>query len=294
LRDYFEVEENEYTTAASNYVWSALAGRVLEPGVKADMVLILVGLQGAGKSTAVSSMVPDLQFFTEISFSEKDDNLARMMRGRLIAELGELRGLNTKDLEGIKAFITRQQESWIPKWREFATSYMRRTVFIGTTNADEFLADETGNRRFLPVRTGNVDVAAIARDCLQLWAEARDMYQLLGIQWRGVEELAKPSHAEHAISDLWEQPVRTWLETQNDLTGIAPIEQPYLRGIDILQNALSIDPKNATRREQMRIGKVLSTLGYKSKKIWLSGKVANVFLPTSSNLWIEDGMSEGA
>ena len=294
LRDYFEVEENEYTTAASNYVWSALAGRVLEPGVKADMVLILVGLQGAGKSTAVSSMVPDLQFFTEISFSEKDDNLARMMRGRLIAELGELRGLNTKDLEGIKAFITRQQESWIPKWREFATSYMRRTVFIGTTNADEFLADETGNRRFLPVKTGNVDVAAIARDCLQLWAEARDMYKLLGIQWRGVEELAKPSHAEHAISDLWEEPIRTWLETQHELTGIAPIEQPYLRGIDILQNALGIDPKNATRREQMRIGKVLRTLGYKPKKVWDQNKMINVYLPTSSNLWMEVGGPEGA
>ena len=284
LRDYFEVEENDYTTAVSNYVWSALAGRVLEPGVKADMVLILVGLQGAGKSTAVSSMVPDLQFFTEISFSEKDDNLARMMRGRLIAELGELRGLNTKDLEGIKAFITRQQESWIPKWKEFATSYLRRTVFIGTTNADEFLADETGNRRFLPVKTGNVDVAAIARDCFQLWAEARDIYKLLGIQWRGVEELAKPAHAEHAISDLWEEPVRGWLDAANDLTGIAPADMPYLRSVDVLQSALNMDAKNISRREQMRIGKVLRSVGYKPKKIWMDGKMVNVFMPTSSNV----------
>ena len=289
LRDYFEVEENDYTTAVSNYVWSALAGRVLEPGVKADMVLILVGLQGAGKSTAVSSMVPDLQFFTEISFSEKDDNLARMMRGRLIAELGELRGLNTKDLEGIKAFITRQQESWIPKWKEFATSYLRRTVFIGTTNADEFLADETGNRRFLPVKTGNVDVAAIARDCFQLWAEARDIYKLLGIQWRGVEELAKPAHAEHAISDLWEEPVRGWLDAPNELTGIAPVEMPYLRGIDVLQSAINIDAKNISRREQMRIGKVLRSFGYKPKKIWLEGKMVNVYMPISSNFGHEVG-----
>jgi predicted P-loop ATPase len=134
---------------------------------------------------------------------------------------------------------------------------LRRTVFIGTTNADEFLADETGNRRFLPVKTGNVDVAAIARDCFQLWAEARDIYKLLGIQWRGVEELAKPAHAEHAISDLWEEPVRGWLDAANDLTGIAPADMPYLRSVDVLQSALNMDAKNISRREQMRIGKVL-------------------------------------
>ncbi|MCV5824559.1 virulence-associated E family protein, partial [Escherichia coli] len=85
------------------------------------------------------------------SFAEKDDDLARKMRGRLVAEIGELRGLNTKELESIKAFVTRTHENWIPKYREFATQFPRRLVFVGTTNEDEFLADKTGNRRWLPV-----------------------------------------------------------------------------------------------------------------------------------------------
>ncbi len=83
------------------------------------------------------------------------------MRGRLVAEIGELRGLNTKELESIKAFVTRTHENWIPKYREFATQFPRRLVFVGTTNEDEFLADKTGNRRWLPVEVSKVDVKAI-------------------------------------------------------------------------------------------------------------------------------------
>src|SRR5690606_14634369 len=114
---------------------------------KADMAPILVGQQGAGKSTAVAAMAPAPEFFAEISFSEKDEDLARKMRGRLVAEIGELRGLHTREQEAIKAFVSRTHENWIPKYREFAVQFPRRLVFIGTTNKDEFLADETGNRR---------------------------------------------------------------------------------------------------------------------------------------------------
>ncbi|MGS6322220.1 VapE domain-containing protein, partial [Enterobacter hormaechei] len=93
---HFGTADTPYTRAVSMYMWTALAGRVLEPGVKADMVPILVGPQGCGKSSGVEALSPDPAFFTEISFAEKDDDLARKMRGRLVAEIGELRGLNTK------------------------------------------------------------------------------------------------------------------------------------------------------------------------------------------------------
>lgn len=95
---HFGTEDNPYTRAVSLYMWTALAGRVLSPGCKADMVQILVGAQGVKKSSGVAALSPDPAFFTEISFAEKDDDLARKMRGRLAAEIGELRGLNTREL----------------------------------------------------------------------------------------------------------------------------------------------------------------------------------------------------
>ncbi len=284
LRDYMGAEDTDYVRGVSNYLWSALAGRVLNPGIKSDMVPILVGSQGAGKSSGVSAMVPDMQFFTEISFSEKDDNLARMMRGRLLAEIGELRGLNTKDLESIKAFVTRQQENWVPKYREFAISYPRRTVFIGTTNNNEFLSDETGNRRFLPVKTPFVDVYEIRSDCLQLWAEAASMFSMLGIQWRGMEQLALETHREHMVVDPWLDQVRRWLHEPSYLTGIKPVEQDYVTADEVLRGAIGFETKHITKREEMRVSRTLGALRFTKERRTVNNHRIYVYFPEITQL----------
>ena len=103
---YFNAEASDYTRAVSLYTWTALAGRVIQPGIKVDMVPILVGEQGLRKSSGVAAMVPSHEFHCEISLSEKDDNLSRKMRGVLVAELPELSGLGKREIESTKAFIT--------------------------------------------------------------------------------------------------------------------------------------------------------------------------------------------
>lgn len=121
--DYLGVADSAYARAVSRYLWTALAGRVIEPGVKADGVPILEGEQGLGKSSAVAALVPAPEFYAEVSFTEKPDDLARKMRGTLVAEIGELSGLHTKELEAIKAFVSRTHETWTPKFREFKTTF---------------------------------------------------------------------------------------------------------------------------------------------------------------------------
>ncbi|MBW6494569.1 MAG: hypothetical protein K0B16_08450, partial [Burkholderiaceae bacterium] len=146
----FGAEDTPYTRAVGLYLWTAMAGRVMKPGIKADMVPVAVGPQGAKKSSAVAAIVPSPDFFLELDLGSKDDDLARLMRGKLVIELGELKGLRAREVEHVKAFITRQHEEWTPKYREMQVRYARRCVFFGTTNKDEFLADDTGNRRWLP------------------------------------------------------------------------------------------------------------------------------------------------
>ncbi|MDF3613626.1 VapE family protein, partial [Enterobacter hormaechei] len=206
--------------------------------------------QGCGKSSGVEALSPDPAFFTEISFAEKDDDLARKMRGRLVAEIGELRGLNTKELESIKAFVTRTHENWIPKYREFATQFPRRLVFVGTTNEDEFLADKTGNRRWLPVEVSKVDVKAIKTDLLLLWAEARETFKRLGgIQFRDAERLGASVHEQYTIKDAWLETVEKWLDTPDLMTNDIPRNCEFLRASDVLRDAIGLNPSHIGKRE---------------------------------------------
>ena len=272
LVDYFGAEASPYTTAVSRYMWTAMAGRVLAPGCKADMVPILVGRQGAGKSSGVAAMAPAPDFFAEISFHEREEDLARKMRGRLVGEIGELRGLHTRELEHIKAFITRTHENWIPKYREFAVSFPRRLLFVGTTNQQEFLADETGNRRWLPVQVDGGDVAAIERDRLQLWAEARESFKAKGIAFREAEELGKAVHEKHMMRDVWTDIVRNWLDEQDIYTGEINRNKRAITGTEVLIDALNFDKKHIGQREKTRIGRVMRELGWERKKERIDGK----------------------
>jgi len=282
LTTHFGVTDNPYTRAVSRYLWSALAGRVLKPAIKADMVPILIGSQGAGKSTGVAAICPHPDFFTEISLNEKEDDLARKMRGRLLGEISELRGLNTRDVETIKAFVTRTHEIWTPKFKEFSTTFARRIVFIGTTNQEQFLADQTGNRRWLPVTVGKVDVQRIKEDCLQLWAEARDTFA--GVLWKDAEELAKINQVKHMIVDPWYEVVQDWLISKNLIPqyGSDIDFDSYVTTNQVLVEAIKLEPRQIDRRSEMRAADVLNSLEFiKKGSRRINGKSKNVFVHRS-------------
>lgn len=289
LRDYMAVEDTPYTRAVSRYLWTALAGRVLSPGCEAPMVPVLIGEQGAGKTRAVKALVPAQEFYCELKLDERDDNASRMMRGRLVVELGELRGLHTRDAESIKAFISRTHENFVPKYKEFSVTFARRFLFIGTTNQDEFLADETGERRWLPVRVGRCDVDRIAADCLQLWAEARAAYERAGnVDWREAETLAREVHAQHKLSDPWSPIIHDWLMGRGDYAcdlGEPPCTRDFLQIHDIADGALGIAKSRLGRNDMMRISKILQGMGYSKRlkrveghptKVWMRSDVTTV------------------
>lgn len=258
---YFGAKDDKYAESVSQYVWSAMAGRVLQPGVKADMVPILVGGQGVGKTTGVKRMAPSEDHFAEISLDIHDDNLARKMRGKLVGELGELRGLNSKDGDAIKQWISRTHEEWVPKFMEFSTKFPRRLVFIGTTNQTEFLVDETGERRWLPLRVGKVDTAAIEADRDQLWAEGAALFVEDGVQWSGAQDLAVNEHGKFKVVDPWEEPVQNWLGTSVFDDGQKRGDVPFTSH-EVLVGALSMGVAHIKKGDEMRVGRVLRALGF--------------------------------
>lgn len=278
LTRYFSCPDTPYTRAVSLYLWTALAGRVMVPGIKADMAVILVGEQGLRKSTAVSAMVPDKDFFVEVSFGEKEEDLARKMRGKLIAEIAELSGLHTRELESIKAFMTRTHEEWVPKFKEFSTKFPRRLIFLGTTNKDEIFADETGERRWLPTRiTGQIDVQGIADSCEQLWAEARELFADRGVMWSDAQTLAVKEHSAYKITDPWSEVVSRWLEA-TDFDDVKHGEKEAITTHEVLVSALGLQPLSITRSHEMRVSNVLKGLGRIRKNCRVGDSVRKVWV----------------
>ncbi|MBG0871860.1 bifunctional DNA primase/polymerase [Burkholderia sp. 9777_1386] len=279
LRDYLGAADTPYTRAVSRYLWTALAGRVMEPGCEAPMVPVLIGGQGVGKTRSVKAISPAREFFSEMNLADRDADTSRQMRGKLVIELGELRGLHSRDAEAIKAFISRTDESWIPKYEEFGTTFPRRSVFIGTSNQLQFLDDDTGERRWLPAEVGQCDADAIARDRLHLWAEARDAFIVEGIAWQDAERLAREVHGRHKIQDEWTQLISDWLDAPQDFaeSGETNATCDFLRVCDVARGALKIEARSLGRREEMRIGKCLRALGYERVSKWVEKRSAWVW-----------------
>lgn len=126
------------------------------------------------------------------------------MRGKLVGEIAELRGLRGlrgRSAEANKAWVSSAFEEWTPKYKEYAIKLYRRLLFVGTTNDDEILDDPTGERRWLPFRSGQPALAEIRRDHAQLWAEARERFRRDGLLWRDACHLAKGEHAKFKVSD---------------------------------------------------------------------------------------------
>lgn len=276
MADYYGAADTPYADAVSRYLWTALAGRALVPGIKADMAVILQGDQGLIKSTAIMALVPSEDLFTELNLSDDDEKLARLMRGKLIAELGELRGFYSREFEAIKAWIVRRFDSWVPKYKEMAISALRRCVLVGTTNHAEFLIDETGHRRFLPITVGRADINRLVKDNTQLWAEAVALFKKDGIHWQDAERLAKAEHAKFTVHDSWEEIVSTWLQTP-DIDDTKPIDREWIKTSDVLSGALNIDARGSNTGNEKRVAKVLKALGYERTVKRVDGRPMKVF-----------------
>jgi len=260
---YLKADDTPYTRACGLYTWTAMAGRVLNPGCKADMVPILVGLQGLRKSSAVEAMALSPEWHGALSLSGKDADLSRQMRGKTVIELPELRGLRTRELESIKAFITEGSNAWVAKYQEFETKYPRRCLFVGTTNEEEFLDDDTGNRRWLPLTVGLADTDAIRADCAQLWAEGAVLFKSGGVQYEQAEALADEAHAAHMVSDEWEDPIRKFLQTPDALTDERPLDRGFVTTMQIFANALFIAHDRTDTRTSKRLARAMRALGWR-------------------------------
>lgn len=149
----------------------AAVRRVRSPGVKFDQVLVLEGPQGVGKSSIFAAL-GGAWFSDGLEVGADAQRVLEQTTNVWIAELAELAGMSRREAEAVKTFVSRQSDRARPAYARSPVDRARQFVLAGTTNADTYLTDPTGNRRFWPVRVGTIDLAALQADRDQIWAEA--------------------------------------------------------------------------------------------------------------------------
>ena len=160
--------------------------RVFHPGCKFEMMLCLVGGQGAGKSSFFRLLAIKDEWFSDDLRRLDDDNVFRKLQGHWIMEMSEMIATaNAKSIEEIKSFLSKQKETYKIPYETHPADRLRQCVFAGTTNRQDFLPrDRTGNRRFIPIPVDAaqaevhiLDNEAESRAYIdQLWAEAMTIY----------------------------------------------------------------------------------------------------------------------
>ena len=152
-----------------------LAGvsRIRQPGVKFDQIIVLEGAQGSGKSTALKILAGGDDYFSDAPIlGAKSQQQMEALDGVWIYEVCELEGISRADTQKVRAFASRAVERGRPAYGRFVENRPRQCIIVGTTNDHQYLRDQTGNRRFWPVKTSAIDLEAIQRDRDKLWAEA--------------------------------------------------------------------------------------------------------------------------
>lgn len=181
LIDYLSAEDTPYTRAVTRKTFTAAVARIFKPGCKFDYVLVLAGPQGRGKSTLVAKMSNG--WYTDSLAGIGTKEAFEGIQGFWLVELGELAAMRKLEIETIKNFISKQVDSYRAAYGRRVEDHPRQCIFIGTTNSTAFLRDDTGNRRFWPVRLGDApplktvwgDLTQPVID--QLWAEAVALYR---------------------------------------------------------------------------------------------------------------------
>lgn len=220
LIDYFGAEDNAYTRAAIRKMLCAAVARVFNPGVKYDLALILSGEQGTYKSTFVKKL--GLDWFSDTFTTVQGKEAFEQIQGAWIIEMAELSGLKKAEVETIKHFIAKREDSFRPAYGRVVETYRRQCVFFGTTNNKDFLRDPTGDRRFMPIDVRPEFVTKSVIDDMtdneidQIWAEAYQMY-LTGepLYLTGEEDIiAKVERRKHTETDERRGVIEQYLNTK--------------------------------------------------------------------------------
>lgn len=258
---YLGAEDNTVHRAIGATWLIGAVARAFKPGCKVDAALILEGTQGAGKSTALRIL--SLGFFSDELADLGNKDAAMQLQGAWIHELAELDAVNRAEATRVKSFLTRNADRYRPPWGRHVIEVPRQCVFAGSTNHDEWQRDETGGRRFLPVRVGTIDLDALRRDVEQLWAETVARHNNGEQPYIANPDLVtqlREHTAQRFQADVWHTTLERFAQVRDSIS----VEECLVH--------LGIETGRWTQSDKNRVAKTLLSLGYRRVKTNKNGR----------------------
>jgi predicted P-loop ATPase len=268
-------------SVGTKFAVSAVA-RALEPGCKVDTMMIFAGGQGTFKSTWFRTIFGE-DFFTDTRFNLDDKDALMGLQGVWGWEIAELSSITGKSAEKVKAHLSSQVDRFRRPYAKIHETAPRSTVFVGTTNQQQFLMDDTGGRRFWVIRIGRIDLDWLRENRDQLWAEAVDRFREGETWWLGPEEEAMmiEARSEHEVED------EPWIESLVDYaTAMANTPGASLKGVSLQavltglnQAKANGDPWKLSRAHVMRAAEALKAVGWAKARFKVDGQCKWLWLP---------------
>ncbi len=277
LAKYLGVEDTPYVRLVGRWWLTSAVARMLRPGCKADHVLIIEGPQGRRKSTALATLFGE-EWFTDNVSDLGSTQTCLQIQGAWCIELAELDAFSRAESSKAKEFFARKRDRFRPPYGRRVIELPRQCVFAGTVNLDAYLKDATGNRRYWPVKCGEVDIELLKRDRDQIWAETIVWFKD-GAEWWPVRpdevKALQKQQEDRYQKDEWEDMIANWLYTRGSTAPLTTEE--------VACDGLSIEKSRIDMICQKRIANALRRLGYKRSQRTVGGVIRRCFIEESKN-----------
>jgi putative DNA primase/helicase len=243
----------EYVRAVSANFFIGMVARVMRPGCQLDTMPIFEGAQGIGKSSALRILGGDWYALAAESVNSKD--FFQVIPGKWLVEIGEMDSFRPAERERTKIAISTPIDRYRASYGRRALDHPRQCVFAGTTNRDDYGNDETGLRRFLPVRCSQILLDDIAAQRDQLFAEAFAQFRA-GATWWEVPLSALAVQRDRQQEDPWTQAVLAFVRHRDEVTSG-----------EVLEDCIKISTANIEKKHQSRVGHILKLANWKKGTI---------------------------